>query len=268
MKTALLSLTFLVISAYSNSQMTLGVNNLFRPSKFTGLHQVNANGTHNPTVRTISNSKNMLRGYATKVSDDRDSMYIEFWKITGLGHQNDPTIINIADSNKTFAYKIDWHNGHFKLPFRARALTAVSIPFRVKMRNKADLEAEFLNIGITHVWLWGHTKFYKSKHVESRQFYYGVGPFLAFSQLKIDSTNTRGYMTTEKQVANFSYGVNGLISVNNFHFVLALGFDNTFGPNAKHYQDNISNRGASPWIGFGVGFKLVDLTVKSENSKN
>lgn len=65
-----------------------------------------------------------------------------------------------------------------------------------------------------------------------------------------------------------SYGINGIISWNGFSFILALGFDNTIGNNAKYWDENNFKSGLKPWIGFGFGFKLIDFTFKPTNSQS
>lgn len=280
MKTVLLSLGFLILSLITYSQANFGFNNLFKNNIFNELHTVDALGVHSAdtfTIRQTGTKKSWfglgalkptyLKGFIDEVSDDRDSMYIRFWSFNADYRPDTELYIDSNNQEETFAFAIPYVNGTFKVPFRVWTTTAVSIPFRVRMRSGSDLESEFLNVGATYARIWGRTKFFEQGQIEPRNMYAGIGGFIAFSQLTLNSENTNGFIAgeDEKDVASISYGINALFSLNTFNFVIAIGVDNTFGRTASHYVDNVINKKARPWLGFGIGFSLIDLTVKSTN---
>lgn len=268
MKKYLLYLFPLLIQLFSttaNAQNIYRLNNKFKTSKFDKLYKQNKDGTFPATSKKIATS---LKGFIVKPSEDRDTLFIKFWDINA---KTDPSIhvtgtVNSDDNDATFAYEIDWKNNrHFTVPFSATTVTATSIPFRYRLKSNADLEADFLNVGVNLFFVRGVTRFFKQEQIDARQNYWGWGPFVAFSQQKIDSANTDGQVTAEKQIATISYGISGIRSWNGFSIIMAIGFDNAIGSNAKYWEDNNLRHGLKPWIGFGFGFKLTDFAFKTTN---
>ncbi|AHJ98947.1 hypothetical protein [Hymenobacter swuensis] len=256
---------FLICIAYAHAsaQTIHQLNNRFDNTVFDKLHKKGSDGKYPSSYKTIATS---LKGYVTKLSDDKDTLFIKLWNITSPEHKGSDAIINQDDNGATFAYKIKWQQGtYLDIPFSAKAFVATSIPFRYRLKKNSDLEADFLNVGVSYFNLAGKTRFYKHEQIDTRQRYVGWGPFVAFGQQKIDSTNTDGRVKSEKQVAVLSYGINGVASINNFSLILALGFDNAIGSNAKYWEENNFRGGIKPWIGFGFGLKLVDLEIKDTN---
>lgn len=248
------------------AQNVYRLSNRFDNNRFRVLFKQNSDGTFDKRTKSILSS---LKGFISKQSEDRDTLFIKFWDITSNGGKmpGDPRLINSADNGATFAYVIDWGNkGYFDIPFTASTVTATSIPFRYRLKANSDLEAEFLNVGFNYFRVRGRTRFFKQEQIDPRQNYWGWGPFIAFSQQKLDSANTGGHVTIEKQVARLSYGISLIRSINNFSFLVALGFDNIVGSNAKYWEGANFNGGVKPWIGFGFGFKLIDFSPKTTNA--
>ena len=265
-KNFILCIFFQILFFVGNAQNIYRLNNRFDSSKFDNLYKQNSDGTLSTIQKKIHQS---LKGYIIKQSEDRDTLFIRFWDIESKSDEfkSNAGIVNSIDDNGfTFAYKIKWENNkYFKVPFSAKIITATSIPFRYRLKNNADLEAEFLNVGVNLFFVNGVTKFFKQEQIEPRQNYWGWGPFVAFAQQKIDSSNTNGYVKIEKQVATISYGISGIRSCNGFSFILAIGFDNSIGKNAKYWEENNFKKGLKPWIGFGFGFKLTEASFKTTN---
>lgn len=257
----------------SRAQNVYQFHNKFYSCQFDKLYKQNKDESFSNHPKKIASS---LKGYINKFSDDKDTLFIKFWYIIDTPYSKKPDrykgnadTINSKDNNTTFAYVINWDNKrYFKVPFSANVLVAASIPFRYRLKSNADLEADFLNVGVNAFRIWGKTKFFKQEQIEPRLNYLGAGLFIAFSQQKIDSSNTNGNIKAEKQVAVISYGISGIKSFNGFSIILAVGCDNAIGKNAKYWEENNFKSGLKPWIGFGFGFKLTDISFKSTNSQS
>jgi hypothetical protein len=261
-----LIVVFITISLSALSQSTFRYSNKFSNSKFSSL----LGGEKYDKTEYIASS---LKGYITKLSEDKDTMFIEFWSITDTTKESDhyfnnPDTINACNNGETFAYIVPEDKNSISVPFSAWVASPVSIPLRYRLKSKSDLEADFLTAGFNWMRIWGKTKFYRQAQIDSRQNYWGGGFFAAISQQKVDSSNTRGVVEEEHNVAAISYGINVVKSWNTFNVTLAFGCDNAIGYYAQHWEENNFKYGFRPWIGFGVGFKLFELGLKDTNSKD
>lgn len=116
-------------------------------------------------------------------------MFINFWDINDTPYskkpdryKGNPDVINSSDNDTMFAYVIKWDKKHqFKVPFSGNVLLATSIPFRYRLESNADLDANFLNVGVNGFRIWGKSKFFKQKQIDPKLNYRGAGLFIAFS---------------------------------------------------------------------------------------
>jgi hypothetical protein len=210
-----------------------------------------------------------LKGYIESRSND--SLNISFWHIDPATDQfiNSTSYINSSDSGNSILYKmnIDFlYSRKFSVPFHANVILASTIPFRYRIGGSDGLDADFLNVGVSALHIWGKTKFFKQDHIKPRFIYWGMGGFVGFSQLKLDSTNTKPHLDTN--MGTISYGFNVVGSVQDISILVALGFENAIGTGAGSWTNNSFNGGTHPWIGFGFGFKLIDLGIGGTQADN
>lgn len=209
------------------------------------INQVNVE-TKTYTPKTISNK---LKGVITKRSKDgnADSLFIRFWDI-----KNEPvaltantSIVNSTNNGQDFVFVISptYWNSHrsLQIPYRTFQFTATNLPFRI-LTKSGGLESEFLNANVSYIKTFGHTKIYKSEFIEPRNWSLSVGPYIGLSA--IDNT------LTDKKEFGLNYGLNGIYTVQNFNITAALGLQNGFKEGTKSLE---------PYIGFGIGFKLIEL---------
>lgn len=264
MRNYLLLLSFALLHVIQlKAQNIYRLSNEFSTNEFPALYKKNANGTYSTIPKSIARS---LKGYISELSEARDTMFIKFWDITPFTdpNQGNAALINSDDNGATFAYQIAWTNNRYKdVPFSATTITAASIPFRYRLEKGADLEADFLNVGLSLFFIRGKERFYRQEQLAPRQRYWGWGPFIAFGQQELDSASTGGFLKSTRKVARLSYGIDIIGSWSGFSLILALGFDNAIGSTASHWQYNNFSNGLKPWIGFGFGLKLTELSFKT-----
>jgi hypothetical protein len=201
------------------------------------------------TPKTI-NSK--LKGVIQKRSKDgnNDTLLIRFWDIT-----NEPAtftanaaIVNSTNNGQDFIFVINptyWATHRvLQIPYRTWQFTATNLPFRI-LTKSGDLEAEFLNANVSFIKTFGHTKIYQSEFVVPRNWSLSVGPYLGLTAIDNPSATN-----DNKKEFGLNYGLNGIYAVQNFNITAAFGFQNGFKEQTRSVQ---------PYIGFGVGFKLVEF---------
>lgn len=152
---------------------------------------------------------------------------------------NDAEYMFVLSSDE---YDLTWKGyPYISIPYQFRQLTATNIPFIYNLTTE-KFTANLLNANLTYLWLLGHTRYYKSKFVTAKNWYYGAGPFAGFNIYEVSDSD-------EKKVG-LNAGINGTISFYNFNFLLAAGAQKKF----DTAEDKVEL-----YIGFGIGFKLIDV---------
>lgn len=199
--------------------------------------------------KTISSK---LKGIIRKRSKDgnNDTLLIRFWDITNepATFTSNAAIVNSNNNGQDFIFVINptyWTTHRvLQIPYRTWQFTATNLPFRI-LTKSGDLEAEFLNANVSFIKTFGHTKIYQSEFVEPRNWSLSVGPYLGLTAIDDPSATN-----DNKKEFGLNYGLNGIYAVQNFNITAAFGFQNGFREQTKSVQ---------PYIGFGVGFKLVEF---------
>ena len=143
-----------------------------------------------------------------------------------------------------------------KFNYYHRQLTATNIPVILNMtdykkNNPGQIQANPLNANLTHLWVIGRTKIYQSKFVASRASCWGLGPFVGFSIVDSPSKDTTNLHNSQNnKIIGLNYGGNIIYSVYKLNFIFAFGAESEFYTRNNHFQ---------PYLGFGLGFKLIDL---------
>jgi hypothetical protein len=186
-----------------------------------------------------------LKGTTTR---NGDTLFINFWDI----QKPDPKasisqFVNIDDNGKDFAFVITkWQTSpffkgeFFDVPFRFRQFMATNLPFRI-LTKSGDLESDFLNANVAYMYVAGHTRLFKSQFIENRNRYFAYGPYLGLSS--IDNG------VSGKKEFGINYGANAAIGLQGFNITVAYGFQQGFKEGTKDVQ---------PYIGLGIGFKLLE----------
>lgn len=198
-----------------------------------------------------------LKGIITE--RNQDTLFIKFWDITGKNDswKGNAKYINSTDNGEDYMYVIDstgWKSRkrggrYFDLPFRFQQFTATSLPFRV-LTKTGTLESDFLNANVAYLLFGGRTRIYKSEFVNPRNRYWGGGIYAGLSS--IDNTET------SKKEFGLNYGANIVFAFQNLNLIAAYGFQNGFKTATKEIQ---------PYIGFGIGFKLVETFTPEIKNK-
>jgi len=153
----------------------------------------------------------------------------------GTAHDSDFILVvkKWAINNKGFK--------RIKIPYRQWELTATNLPFRVKFRDSTTLEGEFLSFNITFLRVFGTTKIYESRFVKPRNTSIAIGPFIGLN--KIENPESK------KSEFALNLGGNLVYSLGKLNLVFAAGVEKGFKQGTKKLN---------PYIGFGLGFSLVD----------
>ena len=178
-----------------------------------------------------------------------DTLFINFWPIvkTTDKFRTDNTVVSSANNEDDFVFVINtsyWEtHRNLKISYRTWQFTATSLPFRVLAFRKAgNLESDFLNANVAFVKVFGVTKIYQSEFIETRNASFALGPYLGLSS--IDNT-----LVARKEFG-LNGGVNGVFALQSFNITTALGLQQGFREGTNKLQ---------PYVGFGIGFKLVEF---------
>jgi hypothetical protein len=189
-------------------------------------------------------------------SRNKDTFTVNLWPPLALKGNN-----LVLDSNGTAHdsdYIIvvkDWNPNNtkfkkIKIRFREWELTATNLPFRVKFRDSTNLEGEFLSFNVTFLRVFGTTKIFQSRFVKPRNRSIAIGPYAGLSKIENPNNN--------KSEFALNYGANVVYSLGKLNLVLAAGAENGFKKGTKKLN---------PYIGFGIGFSLVDKFEPEIESK-
>lgn len=157
----------------------------------------------------------------------------------GAGMALDP------DNNYVFAIaKSKWSiskagNPYIDIPFVFTELTSTSLPFRVNLRN-GDVTGEFLNANLALFRVWGKTRFYRSKFIDARDRYLGVGVYIGGSEIEEE----------EKKLFGFNYGLNAIAAIYKVQIIVALGAESGISSKANKFN---------PYLGVGFGVSISDF---------
>lgn len=218
--------------------------------------------------KNIYSEKQILSKLKGVVSQrNKDTLFIKFWNIE---IESDPvkglrrdTIVNSADNSSDFIYVIDslngWkksnairvkktlpfigikkYGGYFDVPFRFKELMATNLPFRILTRT-GKLESNFLNANIAYLFVYGHTRIFKSEFIKNKNRFKALGPYLGLSS--IDNP------VNDKNEFGLNYGINAIWGFQSFNITLAYGWQNGFKKETKEIQ---------PYFAIGIGFKLLE----------
>jgi hypothetical protein len=188
------------------------------------------------------------------IERNKDTLKFESWytKENNDLIDNTESKVDINDTAKYIFVINQWELTNKRYPkldvhFRQRLWGATNIPFRIK--TDGNSEASFLNANVTYLWIRGTTRFYKSKYVYPRTIALGHGPYLGFSAADNDNA--------EKPSKNFrpNVGWNAIGAIGDLSIIVAVGIETNFSAHAKFL---------TPYIGFGLGFKLVPIGVPSK----
>lgn len=240
---------------------SLTVNDPGKPAnQMTNSTEILIKQTSTQTIKTPTskNIYNKLKGFIIKrgKDDDNDTLYIKFWNIVKEPDdlKSDNTMVNSNDNSKDFIFVIGpnyWKNHRvLDIPYRAWQFSATNLPFRILTKSR-DLESEFLNANLTFVRTFGHTRIFQSELVEPRNWSFSAGPYAGLSA--IDNA------VSGKKEFGLNYGLNGILAIQNVNITAAVGFQNGLKKDTKSLQ---------PYIGFGIGFKLVEFfnpEIKTED---
>ncbi len=162
----------------------------------------------------------------------------------GTAHDSDYVIV-VKDWNpEKYKYK------RIKIPYRQWEITATNLPFRVKFRDSTTLEGEFLNFNITLLRVFGTTKIFHSRFVQPRNRSIAFGPFLGLAKIENPAT--------KKSEFALNFGSNVVYSIGKLNLVLAGGAEKGF---------KTATKKLNPYIGFGLGFSLIDKFEPEIQSK-
>lgn len=229
-------------------------------NQMTNTSEILIKQTSNQVIKTFTRKSiyNKLKGFIVKrgKDDDNDTLYIKFWNIVGEPDnlKSNNAMVNGNDNTKDFIFVIDpnyWKNNRsLDIPYRAWQFSATNLPFRI-LTKSGDLESEFLNANLTFVRTFGHTRIFQSELVDPRNWSFSAGPYAGLSA--IDNA------VSGKKEFGLNYGLNGILAIQNVNITAAVGFQNGFKKDTKSLQ---------PYIGFGIGFKLVEFfnpEIKTED---
>jgi hypothetical protein len=205
-----------------------------------------------PVFKDISLINKIIIGNI-KINETHDTLSIEPWYETNKEakyfedkNQNKLGI----DDEKSYKYVINWEknmtkNGYpiIEIPFEYRQFALTSLPFRFNLKDK-KFSADFLNANIAYLWIYGKTKFYKSKFKEPSSNYWGIGPYIGASTISDESEEKKA------DVFGFNYGINVIWSIQNINLSLALGAESGFTTKKNAFI---------PYWGIGIGIKLIEF---------
>jgi hypothetical protein len=235
-----------VLTHQTNAQTYFRSKYIFKSSKFQMFRKKSDDAS-----KSIADGQSRLVGNI--ISHKSDTLVIRFWDILNTTKHPDrfqgaSNSINSGDNGKDFYYQFSGNK--MKVPFSFRMLAAANIPFKVGLKDD-KVTADFLNFGVSHFWIRGRTKFYSNEFVPTRDRYVGIGPYVGLSS--IDDPDS------EDNQFGLSYGVNAIISAYDLNFVIAFGADTGFKSNTNSVQ---------PYLGFGIGFKLLEITTPKDQSQD
>lgn len=219
----------------------------------------NSAGVKTYTPRTIV--REFKAGKIT-INETHDTLTIVPWyntsnpkdqSTTAYLQDNSGSDTTFSDES-TYVYEINWARHRVrnilgtsypiaKVPFRFGQFAVTSLPFRINLHT-GEFQNEFLNANIAYLFVYGKTKFYKSKFLEPRSNYWAFGPYIGASTVK-ETENGE-----EKDAFGFNYGVNAVRSISNINLTMALGAETSFKSKANAFN---------PYIGIGLGIKLIEF---------
>jgi hypothetical protein len=205
--------------------------------------------TYKPEItyskRTIGNKA--LEG-SIKLNESKDTLTITPWFVNQgnkllLDTNKEPVDINdendyllaIADSSWDGRYP------HLDMPYTFQQLTATNLPLRYNLKN-SQFQADFLNINLAYFWINGTTRFFKSRFVEQRNRYWGIGPYIGGSTVTEDES--------KRSLFGLNYGANAIFSVYTVSLILAVGAETVISSTQNKFN---------PYVGLGLGLKLGDV---------
>jgi hypothetical protein len=186
-----------------------------------------------------------LKGTISKRSGD--TLFINFWKIVKESSNKSAAlnIVNIKNSENDFIFVINdtsYVKGkYFNIPYRMGQFTATSLPFRVLLKG-GKLESDFLNANVAYFSIKGRTKIFRNKLIKARNSFWGLGPYLGLSAIDNEETKNKEF--------GLNYGGSYIRSIQGLNLTVALGAQNGF---------KEGTRSVKPYLGFGIGFKLVEI---------
>lgn len=189
--------------------------------------------------KLINDVKNIKKHYLYGLIDRRtdDTLFIHFWTIDPANDplKTKPAYVNSDNNGDTFAYYIgdDWRT--LTVPFNYFMLTATAIPYRIDLKT-GKTNADILDLNVACFYVLGRTKFFKNTDIDPRNTYFGIGPFVGLLPIPSDTEAAKAF--------SFTWGASGLYSLHGINFVASFGLEKIH---------------ANPYIGFGIGFNLVNL---------
>jgi hypothetical protein len=198
-----------------------------------------------------------LKGYITAQS--ADTLTVAFWSIIDTD-QASPDTIQKSNWDDNYIFIMPKESRQYSFPFKSTVLVATNIPLRIQMDRQVD--AQFLNLGVSFLRVWGRTVFYRNDNIAPKSWFFGVGAFASLTTISFDSSDTRGALHQSTTTAGIVYGGNLIFSYINLSLTFAAGLEDAFGKNSSSWQ--YQNH---PWIGFGVGYKFYDLSFGGNNAK-
>lgn len=200
------------------------------------------------TVYKRREIKEKIKVGKVKINESHDTLTLVPWYNTNgatkLKVYDDTSDVPLNDNSEYFLV-IDWPKNkickYFILPlgYRHGQFAVTSLPFRISLKT-GELENNFLNANLTYLFMFGKTRFYKSKFLDPRNNYWGIGPYIGASTIKDGTTEYFG----------FNYGLNGIRSIKNIDLTLAIGAESSFKTKATDFN---------PYIALGIGIKLIDV---------
>lgn len=183
-----------------------------------------------------------------KINESHDTLFLEPWYSVEVNpakqmKRKDGTELSINNDIK-YCFAIDWKkNTKIKIPFYYSQFAVTSLPFRFNLKDK-KFSSDFLNANVAYLFIWGKTKFYKSKFLEPRSDYWGIGPYIGASTISDDSEEKK------PDVFGFNYGINVVKSIQNINLSFAMGAESGFTTKKNAFI---------PYWGIGLGIKLIEL---------
>lgn len=187
-----------------------------------------------------------------KLNESKDTITINPWfaeEGNKLLRDTGNSLLDINDDNEYVLAITNWSGDypHIDVPYTFQQLTATNLPIRYNLKN-GQFQADFLNINLAYFWIYGTTRFFKSKFVEQRNRYWGLGPYIGGSTVAEDES--------KKSLFGLNYGINAIGSIYNVSLILALGAETAVSSKQNKFN---------PYVGLGLGLKLGDVYGPGDN---
>jgi hypothetical protein len=192
------------------------------------------------------------------ITQDDDVVYVELSrgikKETGsvANLTNSATIINSADNDATFYWKLE-PGEEFKYYRTAWSFGALSLPFKIRFGKESQGRPSTIETGLDNVGIYLGRRYsiIKYKNGSFKYFHFTIAPFAGPQKITVNKDNSKGIITEEIDRLGVTTGIAISFSAGNLTAGIAPGIDFLSG---KYKEDWVYNK--KLWLGFAVGYKI------------